>query len=442
MRRRRRVRGRASWRMASRAPEANGSRAGRLAGALKWQALAPPRRAARQKRKRILKTLPQRLRARTLAFACASLAPLAAHAGDDTERVRGIVDAAIRPLMSRYDVPGMAVAVTVGDKAYVFNYGVASRESKAPVNDATIFELGSVSKTFTATLAAYAQVTGRLSLDDHPGKYVPSLKGRPIDQASLLHLATYTAGGLPLQFPDAVEGEAATLAYFRDWKADAAPGTEREYANTSLGLLGYVTSVAMKADFAGLVETQVFPKFGMSHSYIHVPAGAMPDYAWGYADGKPRRVSPGPFDEETYGVKTTASDLLRFVQENIDPGALEAPLRRAVEATHVGYFRSGVLVQGLGWEEYAWPVSRELLLGGNSAEAIFDPNPAQRLVPPLASGARLFDKTGSTGGFGAYVAFVPSQRIGVVLLANRNYPIPARVEAGFAILDQLAGKPS
>jgi beta-lactamase class C len=401
--------------------------------------LLSPRRGVHQKKEPILKSLPKNARARAIAFICTCLVPLAAWAGDDAERIRAVVDAAVLPLMSRYDVPGMAVAVTVDGRPYLFDYGLASRESKAPVDEKTIFEIGSLSKTFTATLAAYAQETGKLSLDDHPGKYVPSLRGHAIDKASLLHLATYTAGGLPLQFPDEVEGNDATLAYFRHWKADAAPGTEREYSNASLGLFGYVTAVALEDDFAHAIETRIFPAFGMGHSYIHVPEGAMPDYAWGYVAAKPHRVSPGPFDEETYGVKTTASDLLRFVQANMDPSGLAAPMQRAVAATHVGYFRSGVLVQGLGWEQYAWPVSRELLLGGNSAEAIFDANPAQRLVPPVTSGARLFDKTGSTGGFGAYVAFVPSRRIGVVLLANRNYPIPARVEAGFAILDRLAG---
>ena len=106
--------------------------------------------------------------------------------------------------MAEHDVPGMAVAATVDVLASFFLYGVASREKNTPVTETTLFEVGSISKTFTATLAAYAQVLGKLSLDDHPSKYLPQLKGNAIDKASLLNLGTYTAGGLPLQCPDAV----------------------------------------------------------------------------------------------------------------------------------------------------------------------------------------------------------------------------------------------
>jgi beta-lactamase class C len=50
----------------------------------------------------------------------------------------------------------------------------------------------------------------------------------------------------------------------------------------------------------------------------------------------------------------------------------------------------------------------------------------------------LFNKTGSTNGFAAYAAFVPAKKIGIVMLANRNIPIPARITAAHAVLEQLA----
>ena len=374
-----------------------------------------------------------------IALISSCFLPLASQAADDTAKIRAIVDTAIRPLMAEYDVPGMAVAVTVDGQPMFFNYGVASREKNTPVSEATLFELGSVSKTFTATLAAYAQVLGKLSLDEHPGKTMPQLKGSAIDKASLLNLGTYTAGGLPLQFPDEISDKQMT-GYFRQWKPEAAPGVQRRYSNPSIGLLGHITGLALKSDFADAVETRLFPGLGLNHSYIHVPESAMADYAWGYDKAnKAIRVNPGVFAAEAYGVKSTAADMMRFVQANIAPGKLEEPMQRAVDGTHIGYFKVGGMVQGLGWEQYPYPVTLEHLLAGNSENIIWESNPAKRLTPPLTpSGPTLFNKTGSTNGFGAYVAFVPEKKIGIVMLANRNFPIPARIKAAYAILEQLA----
>jgi len=363
---------------------------------------------------------------------------MAAAAAPDAATLRKVVDAAIKPVMARHKVPGMAVAVTVDGRAHVFNYGVASRETNKPVGEATIFELGSVSKTFTATLALYAQALGKLSLADHPGRYMAELKGRPIDEATLLELGTYTAGGLPLQFPEAVSDEARMVGYFQSWSPDAKPGTQRQYSNPSIGLLGHITGLALQRGFADVLEAELLPGLGLPHTHVRVPASAMADYAWGYnTANRPVRVNPGVFDAQAYAVKSTAADMIRFVQLNLDPSGLAPPVRSAVEATQRGHFEVGAMVQGLGWEQYRYPTSLPLLLKGNSNTVIFDANTATPIAGPLA-GPRLFNKTGSTGGFGAYVAFVPEQRIGIVMLANRSYPIADRVRAAFAILSGLA----
>lgn len=370
----------------------------------------------------------------------ALLWPLASTAGNDAATVKSIVDGAIRPLMAQHNIPGMAVSVTVDGRSFVFNYGVSSKEGRVPVTDSTIFEVGSISKMFTTTLAAYGHATGTLSLDDHPGRYLPRLKGQPIDRATLLHLGTYTAGGLPLQFPGRVRHDTDALEYFRNWRAAAAPGTVREYSNPSIGLLGVVASVAMRDSFDALIEAHILRPLGMKHTYLHTPPHAMGHYAWGYREGKPVRVSPGPLDDETYGVKSTASDLLRLVQANIDPGGVDGPLRDAIRTTQTAHFSVGSMVQGFGWEQFPYPLSREMLLSGNSQELIFERNPVQPAgLPPPTS--RLFDKTGSTGGFGAYIAFVPEKRFGLVILANKSFPIPDRIGAAYAIMDQVLPKP-
>lgn len=159
--------------------------------------------------------------------AAIALVSTASQAAGSPDAVQAAVDRAFRPLLEQYDVPGMAVAVTVDGRRYFVDYGLAANPGGPAVSRHTLFEIGSVSKAFTATLASYAQATGALSLDAHPSAYLPELRGSAVDAATLRDLGTYTAGGLPLQFPDTVTDDAGMLAYFREWSPTAAPGEIR-----------------------------------------------------------------------------------------------------------------------------------------------------------------------------------------------------------------------
>jgi beta-lactamase class C len=366
----------------------------------------------------------------TLAFTAAAQA-------DDT--LQSLVDANVRPVMAEYDIAGMAVAITLNGQAHYFNYGVARLDDPQAVISDTLFEIGSLSKPLTATLAALAQATGKLTLIDSAGQHWPELRGSPLEHASLLALGTYTAGGLPLQFPDKVTDPASMLAYYRQWQPEHIAGTQRRYSNPSIGLLGLLAAKSMGQPFPTLMEGTLFPALGMSHSYIQVPSAQMPRYAFGYSkDNQPMRVTPGMLDAEAYGVKTNARDMLRFVQANLSPAGLNEDLQRAIATTQTSYYRVGEMTQGLGWERYPYPISLERLQAGNSPAMALESQPATRLLPPeLEPGNSLFNKTGSTGGFGAYAVFVPSQNLGLVLLANKNYPNAARIKAAYAILSAL-----
>ncbi|WP_420963333.1 class C beta-lactamase [Brucella sp. IR073] len=359
-----------------------------------------------------------------------------AHAADNDSALRQAVDEAIKPVMEKNDVPGMAVAVTVDGKHYFFNYGLASKKDGRKVTENTIFEIGSISKTFNATLGGYAEAEGKISLSDKASQYWPALKGTSFDKISLLELATYTAGGLPLQFPDGVTTDAKMEAYYKNWKPAYAPGTHRQYSNPSIGLFGDLTARGLGGVYDSLLQKNVLAPLGLTNTFTKVPEARMGDYAYGYSKaGKPIRVNPGLFDSAMYGVKTTSSDLIKFVDANIDPSKLDPALQKAIAATHTGYFKIGPMTQGLGWELYPYPVTLDRLLDGNSNDMARKANKAERLNPPQEPTKDLFiNKTGSTNGFGAYAAFVPAKRIGVVILANKAYPNADRVKAGYRIL--------
>ena len=356
------------------------------------------------------------------------------------ETVRAAVDATIPALMARDGIPGMAVAVTVDGKSYVFNYGVASKNPKEPVTDDTLFEIGSLSKTFTATLASWAQVQHLFSLEDATQTYVPELKGTPFGKVRLLDLGTHTPGGLPLQVPDDVATDTQLIAYLQHWRPAYAMGTYRTYSNIGIGMLGFITAKRMGDDFSSLMQQRLFPALGLAHTYITIPGSELPKYAWGYtSEGAPIRMRPGVLYQETYGVRTTAADMIRFIQQNIDPSQLPPALGRAIVQTHTGYFQAGPMTQDIIWEQYPYPVALSSLLDGNSYAMIFKPTPVRPIVPPTSPQQSVWlNKTGSTNGFASYAAFVPSARLGIVLLADKNYPIPDRVSTAYRILNALA----
>ncbi|WP_042049285.1 AQU family class C beta-lactamase [Aeromonas dhakensis] len=370
-----------------------------------------------------------------LALSALLLSPLTQAAPADP--LVGVVDDVIRPLVKEHRIPGMAVAVLKGGQAHYFNYGVAELATGKKVSEQTLFEIGSVSKTLTATLGAYAVVKGSIGLDDKVSRHAPWLKGSAFDGITMAELATYSAGGLPLQFPDEVESLEQMQAYYRQWTPAYQPGSHRQYSNPSIGLFGYLAASSLQQPFAQLMEQTLLPGLGMHHSYINVPKQAMANYAYGYSkEDKPIRVNPGMLADEAYGIKTSSADLLAFVKANVN-GVDDKGLQQAIALTHQGRYSVGGMTQGLGWESYPYPVSEQTLLAGNSAQVIMKANPT-KAAPKEMGSQRLFNKTGSTNGFGAYVAFVPAKGVGIVMLANRNYPIQERVKAAHAILSKLA----
>ena len=375
-------------------------------------------------------------------FACGfcTLSPWNAFAAEPKPdaKIRQVIDDAIKPLLKQYAIPGLAVGVTIDGKRYFVEYGDASTNPKIAVTRDTLFELGSISKTFTATLAAYAEVEGKLSLNDSVSKVMPELKGSALDNVRVLDLATHTTGGFPLQLPGDVKNDTQLIAYFKSWKQQYTPGTQRTYSNPSVGLLGMIAAKSLGTNFQTSAE-RLFGDLGLKRTYIVVPATEMKSYAWGYSrDNKPSRVSPALLAIEAYGVKSNAVDMLRYLEANMGVGTVPAKLARALNATHIGYFRAGELIQDLIWEQYPWPVTPEKLAAGNASQMALKPHPATAITPPMVPrGDMLINKTGSTNGFGAYVAFVPEKKIGIVMLANKIYPNDMRAKAALQVLSRL-----
>ncbi|TKA95390.1 beta-lactamase [Cereibacter changlensis] len=344
--------------------------------------------------------------------------------------------AAFESAITEYDIPGLVVGVTHGGKHSFYQAGLASREDQQPVTPDTLFELGSISKIFNVTLAALAEGRGALSLDAPVAAYLPVLQGSPAGELTLIDLATHHTGGLPLQVPDDVADVDHLVDWLSGWQP-SEPGA-RSYSNISIGLLGHITASTMGMSYADAARTVLFPALGLKSTWIDVPTDAMERYAFGYdrKTNAPIRVSPGVLDDEAYGVKSSARDMLTLLDIELGTGAASPELQKAVAATQQGRLRTRLYSQAMIWEAYPWPVDPERLVEGNGPDFILQPQPMDE--GDAAPDQRvILNKTGSTNGFGGYIAMVPSENLGVVVLANRNYPNEARVRATHDLITHI-----
>lgn len=358
--------------------------------------------------------------------------------GDFQRRAAGI----FAPLMKAHDISGLVVGLSREGRHEFFAAGVTARKDGRPVDADTLFELGSVSKTFNAALAALASVRGRLALDKAVAEVLPRFKGTAFGALTPIDLATHATGGMPLQVPDGVKTQAALDDWLAAWKPAAPPATRRAYSNISIGMLGRVAASALGTSYAEAAQGTLFPMLGLKGTYIDVPAGAKARYAQGYnRANKPVRVTPGLLDAEAYGVKSCARDMLRFLDAHLGTVDVPPELSRALALTRTGYFETASYVQDMVWEQYPWPVGLDRLIAGNSMDMALKSQPITRLAPPLPPQKDVFiNKTGSTAGFGAYAVMLPAQRTGLVVLANRGYPNGERVKAAYGLIEALAGR--
>ena len=132
--------------------------------------------------------------------------------------------------------------------------------------------------------------------------------------------------------------------------------------------------------------------------------------------------------------------MTQWMYINMDSNTVKSnTLRKGITLSQLGYYYSeNKIYQGLGWEMYDYPVNEELVIRNSSNDVALLAKEIQEVKPEHMDGRQLFiHKTGATNGFGAYVAFIPSEKIGIVMLANKNFPNAERVKAAFAILNAL-----
>jgi CubicO group peptidase (beta-lactamase class C family) len=343
------------------------------------------------------------------------------------------IAAAVRPLLKGKKGVGVVVALIDRTGQRVFGYGSVAVNGGQPPNGDTVFEIGSITKVFTAAILAQMVRDGQVKLDDPVKSHLPrgvKVPARGNRDITLLHLATHTSG-LPIaptdlaghvllrpgdwDNPYAHYGTAQLDAFLAGYKLPRDPGASYEYSNLGAGLLGNALTYRAKArSYDELVRTVIAEPLGMRDTGIALsagPKGQRARFAQGHDDdGAPTSAWDFATMEGFGALRSTASDLLRFLSANmgLEPTKLGAALedchkpRRDTPDKQVRV--------GLGWHILYLP----------------------RACEPIHC------HSGETGGARAFLGFRKSGRAGVVVLSNSAELGDKIDELGLTVLNKLS----
>ena len=253
---------------------------------------------------------------------------------------------------------GIVVGIINHGETKVFGYGKLDKNKSDVPDGNTIWEIGSITKTFTCTILADMVLKGELSLDDPAQKFmpdgiiVPSYNGK---QITLRHLATHTSAlpRDPENFTDPQNTAEQFFGFLNTAKLSREPGTLYEYSNLAMTLLGYILCEKTGMEYETLLKKRILEPLGMNDTYVEVPASAMNRYATPYNSSLVEAAQWNIKIKNLGGagiIKSTINDMLKYAAANM--GLIHTSIDEAIQLTHKYFVRDfdGLLNSiGLGW---------------------------------------------------------------------------------------------
>lgn len=327
-------------------------------------------------------------------------------------------------LTDRIDKQQQSVGIVIGiidtNGRRIIAHGHPAKDDARPVDGRTVFEIGSITKVFTALLLADAVEKGSVHLDTPVSALLPPGVTMQDEQApiTLAHLATHMSG-LP-RLPDNLvptdesdpyaDYDTAKLhAFLSRHQPMRRPGVEYEYSNLGAGLLGHVFGLKAGLPYEGLVASRISAPLGLKDTTIT----QQPDWAGRQAKGYDAALEPASdwhlaSLQGAGALRSTADDMLTFLEAAMGkrPSPL-APAFAALLATRAPIGNGDDDQQALGW----------VISGKGDKQVIWH--------------------NGGTGGYRSFVGYRPSTGIGVVALSNASTEVGVD-DIGRHLLDRNA----
>ncbi len=323
------------------------------------------------------------------------------------------VDDLVRDQMNRHPIPGLALEIIQNGKpTKIAGYGLANLEWSTPATPETVFEIGSITKQFTAAAILLLAQEGKLSVDDRISKYIKDMP-ESWTNITLRHLLTHTSGIKNYTTLDGFEltrhlTQAQFVRKMGGYPLDFAPGEKWSYCNSGFNLLGFVIENVSGEDYWRFMRERIFGPLGMSSTTNRDPRGIIRLRASGY---------------ETNGAG-------HYVNRDYD-------------LTDV--FSAGAIVSTVGdLAKWNAALDSERLLTEASKEAMWTPirlNDGSThdygfgwFLNPL-NGWQNIGHSGSTSGFSASLQRFPKAGLAVIVLTNSNEEgIATRVAKAIALV--------
>ncbi|MFH1763633.1 MAG: serine hydrolase [Gemmatimonadota bacterium] len=313
--------------------------------------------------------------------------------------------AILKERVEKAGVAGLVVGMLEPDGSTRIVAWGDSGPGQAPMDGQSVFEIGSITKVFTATVLADMALKGEVSLDDPvqrflpPGVTIPTRNGKEIT----LGMLSEQNSGLPrlptnmapadMANPYADYTDQRLYDFLSGYELTRDPGEEFEYSNLGVGLLGHALALHAGTSFETMVKERILDPLGMSHTAVTFTPWMREHLALGH-NGQGAVVSnwDAPALAGAGALRSTAEDMLTFLDANLHPerGLLQEAMAFA-QAGRAETGNPGRMI-GLNWMN-------------------------------LHAGAdTVVWHTGGTGGYVSFAGIIPSKKVGVVVLSNTAGP--------------------
>ncbi|MBI5876436.1 MAG: beta-lactamase family protein [Chloroflexi bacterium] len=268
------------------------------------------------------------------------------------------LNAFIRDAMKRFSVPGVAVGVLFDGEEYAAGFGVTNVRHPLPVDADTLFQIGSTTKTFTATTAMRLVEAGKLELDAPVRRYLPDFKMQDEQVAANVQvrdLFTHTAGWAGDYFDDTGSGDDALAEYVRrmaDLPQLTPLGAAWSYNNAAFSLAGRVIEAAAGTTYERALTDLVLKPLGLSMSFI-MPTDVMTHrFVAGHIveNDKANVAAPWPLARSAHAagaLASTARDQLAYARFHMGDGAA-ASGERVLKAESLKLMQTPITMAALG----------------------------------------------------------------------------------------------